>query len=93
MNDTSPQMAAKMEEMFGKRTPCERLGMGCSMFDLAKQLVRSSIMQKSPGLSSAELRKDLFLRIYGNDFDGIRREEIIKYLERTPMKSSQGSKG
>lgn len=86
MNDTSPKMMAKMEEMLRQKSPPERLRMGCSMFDLAKQLVCSSILRKNPDLSSAELRRDLFLRIYGNDFSVIQQEEIIKYLKRSAMK-------
>lgn len=82
MNDTSPQMAQKMEGMFQQKTPAERLLMGLSMFDLAKQLVRSSILQEKPNASPADLRKELFLRFYGNDFAPVRQQKIIEHLTR-----------
>ena len=83
MNDTSPQMAAKMEEMFRQKTPAERLLMGCSMFDLSKRLVRSFILKEKPSLSSLEMRGELFLRFYGNDLDANRQRKILTHLTCT----------
>jgi hypothetical protein len=80
MNDTSPEMTKKMREMIRAKTPQERLKMGCSMFDFSKRLVIRSLLEKSPGLSSAQLRRELFLRFYGNDFSPANREKIIRYL-------------
>lgn len=66
MNDTAPEIAAKMREMFQKKTPAQRLMMGCSMYDFSKQLVVSSILRQKPDISLPDLRKELFLRFYGN---------------------------
>jgi len=80
MNDTSPQIAEKMRELIQKKTPEERLKMGCSMYDFSKQLVIHSILESQPGLSITELRRELFLRFYGNDFNPGKRQEILKHL-------------
>lgn len=66
MNDTSPQIAAKMKEMLQKKTPAQRMIMGCSMYDFSKQLVINAILKERPGISSQDLRREVFLRFYGN---------------------------
>ncbi len=66
MNDTTPEIAVKMREMFQKKTPAQRLMMGCSMYDFSKQLMVSSILRQKPGISLPALRRELFLRFYGN---------------------------
>lgn len=86
MNDTDAKMNAKMMEMIQKKTSQERLAMGCSMFDFAKRLVVSSLLKDNPNLSPAMLRKELFLRFYGNDFDAKQRQKIIEYLTRPGWK-------
>ena len=77
MTDTPPEMEAKMREMMMKKTPAERLHMGCSMFDMAKRLVVSSILQKDPHTSPKSLKKEIFLRFYGNDFDEATKKKIL----------------
>jgi len=83
MNDTSPQIAEKIREMICKKTPEERLKMGCSMYDFSKQLVTYSLLETRPGLSPRELRRELFLRFYGNDFDSTTREKIITHIDKS----------
>ena len=80
MNDTPPKIAEKMREMIRRKTPEERLRMGCSMFDFSKSLVVNAILRERPNLSPAELRGELFLRFYGNDFAPARREKILAHL-------------
>lgn len=82
MNDTAPQIVSKMEEMIRQKTPSERLSMGCSMFDLSKELVRSSILKEDPRISAAYLRRQLFLRFYGDDFSSAQQQKIIGYLTK-----------
>jgi len=81
MNDTSVQMVEKMREMIRKKTPEERLKMGCSMYDFSKRLVVHFLMEREPGLSSSALRRELFLRFYGNDFSPRKRQEILNGLK------------
>ena len=80
MNDTSPKMAEKMRELIRGKTPEERLKMGCSMYDLSKRLGIHSILASRPGLSPANLRGELFLKFYGDDFDAVKRQKILAYL-------------
>ena len=80
MNDTSPEMEARIREMIRRKTPMERVLMGCSMFDLAKQLVKSSVLQKNPDVSPGRLRQELFLRFYENDFGPLHRRKILEHL-------------
>ena len=80
MNDTTPSIAEKMEEMLRGKSPSERLSMGCSMFDLSKQLVESSVLRENPAVSYTDLRKELFLRFYGSDFNLVQQRKILSHL-------------
>ena len=61
--------------MLLKRSGVERVKMGCSMHATAQTLVRASILQADPAASPAALRKALFLRFYGQDFDARREQD------------------
>lgn len=80
MKDTSPQIVAKMEEMLRRKSPSERLAMGCSMFDLSKQLIKRSVLRDRPNISDADLRKEVFLKFYGSDFNSVQQQKILIYL-------------
>ena len=79
MKDTSPQMEEKMREMIRRKSPEERFKMGCSMYDFSKELVIHAIRESNPGISPAALKRELFLRFYGNDFTPV---ALAKILER-----------
>ena len=68
--------------MLLQRSGEERLKMGCSMHATARALVRASVLEKNPLVSHAALKKALFLRFYGQDFDPLRRKKILKALEK-----------
>lgn len=68
MNDTSPEMAEKMRELFRKKTPLERVLMGCSMHATSRYLITCAILRDNPTISKKELRREVFMRFYGNDF-------------------------
>lgn len=82
MDDTSQSMANKMREMIQAKPAIERLKMGCSMYETSRLLVTQAILANHPGISNADLRKELFLRFYSNDFDPAAKEKILKHLER-----------
>ena len=84
MRDTPPDVDKKIQEMLQSRSPKKRMIMGCSLYDFAKQLVVNSLLQDDPHLSQNVLRRELFLRFYGNEFDSTRRSKIIEYLLREP---------
>ena len=80
MKDTSPAIEKKMIEMINQKTPIERLKMGCSMYDLSKRLVTGAILEKDPSITPKALKRELFLRFYGNDFDPVRCAKILKHI-------------
>ena len=83
MNDTSPEIALKMREMLKKKSPEQRLIMGCNMTATSKYLVSESIKRSNPDISPAELRQELFLKFYGNEFSHLEKERILRHLEKT----------
>ena len=82
MKDTSDAMERKYRDMLLKRSGEERLKMGCSMHATAQALVRASALHADPSASLASLRKVLFLRFYGQDFDSATRRKILRALEK-----------
>ena len=80
MKDTSDAMEQKYRDMLLKRSGEERLKMGCSIHAMARALVRASALQADPSASPATLRKILFLRFYGQDFDSATRKRILRAL-------------
>jgi hypothetical protein len=81
MNDTPPEIERKYLDMLMERSGEERLKMGCSMHATARALVRASVLEKDPLASPAALRRALFLRFYGHEFDADAREKILLALE------------
>ena len=84
VKDTSPEMERKFRKRLLARSGEERLKMGCSMHAAAQALVRASILAEHPSASPAAMRKALFLRFYGQDFDAATRKKILRILEKTP---------
>jgi hypothetical protein len=80
MTDTSPEIERKYEELLMQKSPEERLRMGCSMFSAARKIVVSSLAQRNVRRSRAELRRQIFLRFYGEDFTGAAKEKILAGL-------------
>jgi len=54
--------------------------MGCSMHAMAKALVREAILQNNPGATPEHIRRQLFLRFYGQHFDARSQEKILQRL-------------
>src|SRR5205814_2200264 len=72
------------------RSPEDRLKMGCSMSATARALVRASVLAQDPQASPAALRRALFLRFYGAEFEPAEREQILVSLagvEPPPVES------
>lgn len=80
MKDTTHEMEIRFHLMLRQKTGEERLRMGCSMHETSKRLVISSILSKDPNVSSAMLRRQIFLRFYGVEFNPQKREQILKQL-------------
>ena len=82
MSDTAPEVEREFRAMLLERSGEERLKMGCSMHATAQALVRTSVFEKDPLASPAALRRALFLRFYGHEFDPEARQKILLVLEK-----------
>ncbi len=80
MNDTSPFIEQKMGEMFAAKTPAERVEMGASMYDTSRMITELRLRREHPEWTSGELRREIFVRYYGDDFSGPQREKIAAWL-------------
>jgi len=80
MDDTPLLIKKKMQSLCQAKSPEQRLIMGCSMFNFSKHLVINAILRQTPNLTPFELRAELFLKFYGNEFDAQQSEKIIRYL-------------
>ena len=81
MNDTSPDMESRYRAVIMERSGEERLKMGCSMFDAAKAMMQAGILDQNPHASPAEIRRALFMQLYGHEFDAESRAKILAAIE------------
>lgn len=82
MNDTSVDMAERYRALLMRRTGEERLIMGCAMRDTARAFVEASLRERDPQATEATIRKGVFLRFYGHEFNAPTREKILAAIER-----------
>jgi hypothetical protein len=80
MDDTHPKIAQKQQEIFEKKTPLERLEIGSSMHATSKYFVIRAILEENPDISNQDLRREFFLRFYGDDFDSVQKDKILKHI-------------
>ena len=74
MNDTPENIDEIYRKMLMKMTGEKRILMSMSMFDLAAQLMISRIMEMYP---AKDFKKQIFLRMYDNDFTQAEKEKIL----------------
>ncbi|NUM63632.1 MAG: hypothetical protein HUU44_16105 [Ignavibacteriaceae bacterium] len=77
MNDTSPRIEEMINQIYLKKTGEEKILIALKMFETARDIVISSLPND---LSDKELKKELFLRFYGDEFDDIIQEKIYRRL-------------
>ena len=77
MNDTHPEVAAQFRDLMKAKSNEERLLMGCSMYDTAKQIVQSAVYNEHPAITPEEMKKEIFLRFYGLEFSRADKEKIF----------------
>ncbi len=92
MRDTSPEVERRYREMLLSRSGEERLKMGCSMFGMARALFRASILAKNPDATAGELRRAIFLRWYGREFDAETKQKILSALGKAVFPSAAETK-
>jgi len=74
MNDTIPEIENKLNQIYLGKSGEEKLLIALQMFETARKIVVSSLPEN---VSEEEVRKELFLRFYGNDFVDRFKEEIL----------------
>ena len=80
MFDTHPEIDVRYRELMMRKSGQQRVVMGCSMYDTAKQIVRSAIYNSRPGITDAEIKREIFLRFYGPEFSQTDREKYLLVL-------------
>jgi hypothetical protein len=78
MNDTSSGAEKKLLQMMMQKSKVEKLFMAASIFDMARSITRSAILEEMPGISPGQLREEFFRRWYWEDFEPKEREKIIE---------------
>lgn len=81
-NDTKPEVAERYRQLLLSRSGGERLRMGSSMNATARALIRASVLEPDPHASPSVLRRALFVRFYGHEFDAEEQERILARLGR-----------
>ena len=74
MNDTPENIDEIYRKMLMQQTGEKRILMGLSMFDLAARLMISSIKEMH---TAKDFKKQIFLRMYDNDFTQAEKEKIL----------------
>ena len=77
MKGTHPEVDVRFRNLMKTKTNEQRLLMGCSMYDTAKQIVRSAIYNQYPEITHQEMKKEIFLRFYGREFSRSDKEKIL----------------
>lgn len=80
MNDTHPDVQKIYEQMMYKKSGAERMRMGASMFDSAREISRAFILSNNPGISPNEFKMELFKLWYGDDFDTDSKDKIMRII-------------
>jgi hypothetical protein len=91
MNDTPPEVEARYRAMLMQRTGAERLIMGCAMRDTARAFVEASLREQNPQATVADIRKGLFLRFYGHEFNAPTRDKILAAIDQAASERNNGS--
>ena len=80
ISDTHPDIAIRFRDLMMSKTGEQRLLMGCSMYDTARQIVLSAIYNNRPEITEEEMKKEIFLRFYGREFSRTEREKFLSNL-------------
>ena len=80
MNDTDEKTQNLFNAMIMSKSGQERLAMGFSMFNMARRQVIAAIKQNKPYADAMEIKRDIFLRFYGQDFTPEEQTKILKRL-------------
>jgi hypothetical protein len=77
MNDTSPEFSKLYTSMLMNLSAEERFIRGAQMFDSVRTMIMASL---DKNISEKDIKKNLFRRLYQNDFNEKELAEIIPNL-------------
>lgn len=80
MDDTSNKIKKLIQTKYAALSGEARFIMGAEMFNSARKLVLASLPK---GLSDTNIRKELFLRFYRNDFPKDQLQKITNWITHT----------
>ena len=80
MKDTAPEIESLFYQMIMEKSGVERLMMGFSMFDMARMQVEAGIRANKPNATIQEIRREIFLRFYGQEFSPEEQDEILSRI-------------
>jgi len=82
MIDTPPHIKQKQLEIILSKTPQERFMIGAELIDFGRELVKSSIMQRNPGITGIDLDIAVFRRNYTAIYKPDQIEKITWLLRK-----------
>ena len=82
MNDTPPDVDAAFTAMFATLRPTQRVRMVSEMFDSARRLLVSGIRAEQPDITDTELKVQVFLRTYRDDYAPAERDRIVASIRQ-----------
>lgn len=80
MNDTPPDVEARIRALHAARSGSDRVRMASEMFTMARALMAADIRRRDPAVSEVDLRIRIFERTYGDDLDPATRERVVARL-------------
>ncbi|OHB48729.1 MAG: hypothetical protein A2099_00125 [Planctomycetes bacterium GWF2_39_10] len=80
MKDTDILVESRFLEMMMERSGQERMKMGFSMFDMARRQVIASIKERNPNAGENDIKKEIFLRFYAQEFSPKEQEKILNCI-------------
>ena len=83
MTDTAADVEATMAAMFAALTPTQRVRMMSGMFDTMRRLLVAGIRAEQPDISDTELRVEIFLRTYRDDYAPSERDRIVGQIRES----------
>jgi hypothetical protein len=91
MNDTPLEVDERYRAMLMQRTGEARMIMGCAMRDTARAFVEASLRELDPQATESTIRKGLFLRFYGHEYDPQRATKSSPRSSKPRLSETTGS--
>jgi hypothetical protein len=80
VSDTAQAVEERLRALYGARTAAQRVEMATSMFTSAKEIARAGIRMELGDIPECEMRRQLFLRLYGGDFSATQLAAILRVI-------------